>query len=191
NLGSKMILDATRKLIRGSRSGAREEEQRRVRACIDRLAEIDRRILDTAYVHDSLLLVKVQSALSSHLESPTPTLEPPTSSLEPPGSAASTVGKEVLQKLVALPDLSGLPIIATVSEDVDLRDRENYIWGIFTRFDCERDIVFTEQKLVGISPVYKGIMGIDATWKPGYPRPLRMSEEVRKRVDERWEAYWK
>jgi 4-hydroxy-3-polyprenylbenzoate decarboxylase len=46
--------------------------------------------------------------------------------------------------------------------------------------------VFTEQKLIGISPVYRGIMGIDATWKEGYPNPLVMTEEVVKRVDERW-----
>lgn len=191
NLGSKMILDATRKLVRDSRSGAKVEEQQRMRACIDRLAEIDRRILDTAYVHDSLLLVKVQSLLGSHLEPQTPNLEAPTPNLEPARSTEFTMGREVLQKLVALPDLAGIPVIAAVSEDVDLRDRENYIWGVFTRFDCERDIVFTEQKLVGISPVYKGIMGIDATWKPGYPRPLRMTEEVKRRVDERWEAYWR
>ncbi len=58
----------------------------------------------------------------------------------------------------------------------DLDDRENYIWGVFTRFDCERDLIFTEQQLIGISPVYKGVMGIDATWKPGYPKPLAMTE---------------
>jgi len=34
-------------------------------------------------------------------------------------------------------------------------------------------------------------MGIDATWKQGYPEPLAMTEEVRRRVDERWESYWR
>jgi 4-hydroxy-3-polyprenylbenzoate decarboxylase len=82
-------------------------------------------------------------------------------------------------------------MVAAVSEDVDIHERESYIWGVFTRFDCERDVVFTEQKLVGISPVYKGILGIDATWKTGYPKPLRMTEEVKRRVEERWGEYWK
>ncbi len=182
NLGSKMILDATRKPVRGSRLGVRDHETQQMKLRIDRLKEIDRRILDVAFVHDSLLLVQVQSALSDQFTPQTPTVESPT---------VSTPGKEILQELVALPDLAGIPIIAAVSEDVDLRDRENYIWGIFTRFDCERDIVFTEQKLVGISPVYKGIMGIDATWKPGYPKPLRMTEEIKKRVEERWGEYWR
>jgi 4-hydroxy-3-polyprenylbenzoate decarboxylase len=182
NLGSKMILDATRKPVRGSRFVVGEEEQQQMKSRIDRLKMIDRRILDVAHVHDSLLLVKVQSALSTSREPLTPDPEPAT---------ASTFGKEVLQKLVALPDLAGIPLIAAVSEDVNIRDKESYIWGVFTRFDCERDVIFTEQRLHGISPIYKGIMGIDATWKPGYPKPLRMTDEVKKKVDERWESYWK
>jgi 4-hydroxy-3-polyprenylbenzoate decarboxylase len=51
--------------------------------------------------------------------------------------------------------------------------------------------VFSEQKLVGISPVYTGILGIDATWKEGYPKPLVMRDDIRKRVEEKWESYWK
>ena len=54
-----------------------------------------------------------------------------------------------------------------------------------------RDIIFTEQKLMGISPIYKGTMGIDATWKEGYPKPLVMTDSIRKRVEERWDSYWR
>ena len=32
-------------------------------------------------------------------------------------------------------------------------------------------------------------MGIDATWKQGYPEPLVMPDDVVKRVDERWGEY--
>ncbi|MBX2991242.1 MAG: menaquinone biosynthesis decarboxylase [Bacteroidetes bacterium] len=123
---------------------------------------LDRRIVDANFVHDALLLVKV-----------------------------SGEGRSVVEKLVVQSDLAGIKVIAAVSEDVDIHDKENYIWGVFTRFDCERDVIFTEQKLHGISPIYKGVMGIDATWKPGYPNPLRMTDEVKKRVEERWDAYWK
>ncbi len=63
--------------------------------------------------------------------------------------------------------------------------------GCLTRFDCERDVIFTQQKLVGISPIYKGTMGIDATWKDGYPEPLAMDEKIVKLVDDRWDSYWK
>ncbi len=181
NLGSKMIIDATRKPVRGSRFEVREETRQQMMSRIDSLKEIDGRILDAAYVHDALLIVKVQSALGSSLEPRSPSPEP---------APASTPGKEILRKLIALPALASVPIIAAVSEDVDIHDRENSIWGIFTRFDCERDVLFTEQKLVGISPVYKGVMGLDATWKPGYPKPLRMTDEVKKKVEDRWEEYW-
>jgi 4-hydroxy-3-polyprenylbenzoate decarboxylase len=99
-------------------------------------------------------------------------------------------GMIVLKKLLRRKDLAPIAIIAMVSEDVDIRDRENTIWGIFTRFDCERDVLFTAQELIGATAVYGGIMGIDATWKRGYPDPLRMNDDVRQRVDEQWERIW-
>jgi len=99
-------------------------------------------------------------------------------------------GKRIIDKLVQRKELRHLKIIAAVSEDVDIRDRENYLWGVFTRFDCERDILFTEQKLIGISPVYKGVMGIDATWKKGYPEALVMDEKIVRSVDRRWNEFW-
>jgi menaquinone biosynthesis decarboxylase len=162
NLGSRMIVDATRK----QRPMEKQEGlpvllTRGIEGLLQELKSIDQRIIDLRFVHDSLLLVKVEGG-----------------------------GMEVLKKLVARDQLKGVRTIAAVSEDVNLDDRENYIWGVFTRFDCERDLIFTEQRLVGISPVYKGVMGIDATWKPGYPKPLAMTEAIKRRVDERWDAYW-
>ncbi len=157
NLGSKMVIDATRKKGERSREMAGADPDR-----VHHLRRIDPRIVDINLVHDILLLVKVRSH-----------------------------GREIVEKLVQHTEVSGLKIVAAVSEDVDIMDRENYIWGMFTRFDCARDLVFTEQRLVGISPVYRGIMGIDATWKDGYPNPLVMTDEVVKRVEERWEGYWR
>ncbi len=159
NLGSKMIIDATKKQSPGA--GPRGKAAALVPEASS-LRSIDRRIVDARLVHDTMLLVKVGEG-----------------------------GAEVIHTLVARPELQGLSIIAAVSEDVDLNNKEQYIWGIFTRFDCERDVIFTDQRLIGISPVYNGVMGIDATWKKGYPEPLAMTEDVRRRVDERWESYWR
>jgi len=151
-LGSKMIIDATRKPNRaGTRPGRK----------IANIKGIDRRIVDTSLIEDSLLIVKVWEG-----------------------------GRAVMEKLIKRRELQNLKIIAVVSEDVDITNQESYIWGIFTRFDCERDVVFTEQQLLGISPLYKGVMGIDATWKKGYPLPLTMDRKVVKKVEERWEKYW-
>ena len=169
NLGSKMIIDATRK--NGRQVNPRNEK---LTSHISHLTSLDRRILDANLVDDVLLLVKVDAPISS---SHTPSLQ-------------NSIGKEIVQKLVSTFELSTLRLIAAVSPDVDIHDKESYIWGVFTRFDCERDVLFTESKLVGISPVYKGVMGIDATWKPGYPEPLVMTDEIVKRVDEKWGRIW-
>lgn len=155
-LGSKMILDATKK-DRQSRPAIRNAKRKH-----PLMRDLDSRIIESALIEETLLIVKVKRN-----------------------------GRSVIEKLVMKKQLEDVKIVAAVSEDVDLRNQESYIWGIFTRFDCERDLVFTEQRLIGISPIYKGIMGIDATWKKGYPEPLVMDEKIVKLVDRRWNEYWK
>lgn len=158
-LGSKMILDATRKDCESP--GDVSKVRRAERGRLGDIRAADRRIKDAHVVDNCILFLKVTDK-----------------------------GRAVVEKMVKRRDLQHLKIIAAVSEDVDIRNQENSIWGVFTRFDCERDVVFTEQQLIGISPIYKGVMGIDATWKAGYPEALRMPEEVVKRVDSRWNEYW-
>jgi 4-hydroxybenzoate decarboxylase subunit C len=155
NLGSKMILDATRK---ERRAPARRSPKRP----LPPLRGLDRRIVDQNILDDTMLVVTVRGD-----------------------------GRQVLKRLLGHPPLAHLPLVVTVSDDVDIRDRENTLWGIFTRFDCERDVLFADQKLIGISPVYGGAMGIDATWKRGYPAPLAMTADVEKKVEERWDLYWR
>ncbi len=158
NLGSKMILDATKK--RGiQKTGSQTDSKLEIDQLVKR---IDKRVVDSNLLEETLLVVKV-----------------------------SEKGREVVHALTKSSDLVGPKIIAAVSPDVDLYDQEQTIWGIFTRFDAERDIMFQEEKLVGINPLFGGKMGIDATWKKGYPSPLVMSDEIVKRVDERWDSYWK
>jgi 4-hydroxy-3-polyprenylbenzoate decarboxylase len=152
-LGSKMILDATRKQ-------RLPKEKKEIKINLKTLIASDRRIVDANFLDETLLVVKARGE-----------------------------GKSLLQQLLKKPTLKGIPIIAVVSEDVDIRDQENLIWGIFTRFDCECDVLFTHQELIGVSPVYKGSLGIDATWKRGYPAPLRMSDDIVKLVDRRWNEY--
>ncbi|HYR41916.1 MAG TPA: UbiD family decarboxylase [Terriglobia bacterium] len=97
--------------------------------------------------------------------------------------------RDVLQKLIKSP--LGVRFIVAVSPDVRLDDDENLQWGIFTRFDPARDMLFSEQIFIEARPVYRGTIGIDATWKQGYPQPLVMEESVIKLVDRRWAEYWK
>ena len=53
------------------------------------------------------------------------------------------------------------------------------------------DMLFERQEFVGARPVYGGCVGIDATWKEGYPAPLEMDEATVRLVDSRWNEYWK
>ena len=98
-------------------------------------------------------------------------------------------GRGVLEALVKHPAAASCKIICVVSSDVPLDAPELLLWGIFTRFDCARDVVFAGMMLAGARPQYKGPLGIDATWKPGYPEPLEMDPVVVKKVDERWKEY--
>ena len=97
--------------------------------------------------------------------------------------------REVLRSVIG--SAPKVRFVVAVSSDVDLDDDENLQWGIFTRFDPARDMVFSEQTFVGARPVYRGVIGIDATWKSGYPRPLEMDEAVVRLVDRRWQEYWR
>ena len=98
--------------------------------------------------------------------------------------------REVLDRLLKWEGLGPVRFIAAVSEDVKLDDRTDLIWGIFTRFDPARDMMFGEQRFVGAKPVYGGRIGIDATWKPGYPPVVEMPVETVKLVDGRWGEYF-
>jgi 4-hydroxy-3-polyprenylbenzoate decarboxylase len=97
-------------------------------------------------------------------------------------------GREVVERLVAAP-LGPVKIVAAVSPDVSLSDRDSLLWGIFTRFDCARDLVFTEVQHRGAWTTAHGVMGIDATFKPGYPAALEMDPDIVAKVDRRWHEY--
>ena len=155
NLGSKMVLDATRKV------GGEAPRQPQPTVSESQVKALHPRIRSVRLLEGALLAVQVDGE-----------------------------GREVVKTLVTASALSHVKLIAAVSPDVNLRDRESLLWGIFTRFDPARDIVFSSAALKDAWPVYRGCLGIDATFKPGYPEPLVMQPEIIKRVDTRWPQYW-
>jgi 4-hydroxy-3-polyprenylbenzoate decarboxylase len=153
NLGSKMVLDATRngKPVDPPPVMVEEAETKRLHP----------RIRASRCLEGCLLAVQVEGE-----------------------------GRSVVEELVKAPHLGSVKLIAAVSQDVDLHDRESLLCGIFTRFDPARDVVFTQAELKGSWPVYRGRLGIDATFKPGYPDPIEMDPAIIKLVDQRWHQYW-
>lgn len=191
NLGSKMLIDATRKPTQSASGGVYpvrmpNEAVMKTGTEVKNLRDVDSRIVDYRSYENALLVVKVKGAFSAaenaaiKMENDFP-------------APKETNGSEVIKKLIAIDFTKHLPdntkIIAAVSEDVDLESDMEVIWGIFTRFDAARDVFFTSSKLERSVVINEGIVGIDATWKPGYPNPCVMSEEIVDRVDRRWKEY--
>ncbi|MCP1676821.1 4-hydroxy-3-polyprenylbenzoate decarboxylase [Natronocella acetinitrilica] len=88
--------------------------------------------------------------------------------------------------------------VIVVDDDVNPRSWEDVIWAMTTRMDPQRDTVMIDNTPIDYldfaSPV-SGLgskMGLDATskWAGETTRewgtPIRMSDEIRQRVDERW-----
>lgn len=162
HLGSKMIIDATSPVEEDLAPEEQLEERPARFDSIPRLDQVDMRIMTWKLLRNCMLVVKVNSG-----------------------------GRDICEKLVKLGLPANVKIVAIVSMDVDLNDPEALLWGVFTRFDPARDITFAESELRGAWPHYRGPMGIDATFKEGYPDVLEMPEEVRQLVSRRWGEYFK
>ena len=95
-------------------------------------------------------------------------------------------GRRLVERLVRRPEYAGVKLVVAVSSDVPLDDDELLLWGIFTRFDCARDIVPAAVETRGAWLTCHGPLGIDATWKTGYPDPVGLPDEVVAGVDAWW-----
>jgi 4-hydroxy-3-polyprenylbenzoate decarboxylase len=88
--------------------------------------------------------------------------------------------------------------IVVVDEDVNVQDVREVAWKALNNIDPERDIEFVLGPVDSLDhasrlPNFGSKMGVDATRKwpeEGFTRPwpevIRMSEEVKRRVDELW-----
>ncbi len=167
NLGSKLILDFS------STEGIapRPLGPRRARPPLNRRPfnpDLLKRVLGRAFrgwasLEDSLLAVQVG----------------------PQGADAAPL----LQKVLRQVPLGRHKMVALLSPDIELADPVDLVWGLFTRFDAARDIQFTRSRLFRAWPFHEGVLGIDATWKKGYPEALRMPRPVVRKVDGRWKEY--
>ena len=95
-------------------------------------------------------------------------------------------GRAVVESLVRRPEYAQVGLLAAVSADVPLDDDEILLWGIFTRFDCARDLVPATTETRGAWTICRGPLGVDATWKPNYPEPVENLPEVVAAVNTWW-----
>jgi 4-hydroxybenzoate decarboxylase subunit C len=95
-------------------------------------------------------------------------------------------GRALIERLIQRREYAAIPMVVAVSPDVPLDDDELLLWGIFTRFDCARDIVPAAVETRGAWLTCRGPLGIDATWKAGYPDPVATPTETLALVDSWW-----
>jgi 4-hydroxy-3-polyprenylbenzoate decarboxylase len=95
-------------------------------------------------------------------------------------------GRRVVERLVRRPEYAAVKLLVAVSADVPLEDDELLLWGIFTRFDCARDVIPASTEARGAWTSCRGPLGIDATWKAGYPAAIENHPDVIARVASWW-----
>jgi 4-hydroxy-3-polyprenylbenzoate decarboxylase len=95
-------------------------------------------------------------------------------------------GRAVVEALVQRTEYAAVKLLVAVSGDFPLEDDDLLLWGIFTRFDCARDTVPARTESRGAWLQCQGPLGIDATWKAGYPEPVANLPEVITGVDGWW-----
>jgi 4-hydroxy-3-polyprenylbenzoate decarboxylase len=106
--------------------------------------------------------------------------------------------RKVMNGIWALGQAMFTKCIVVVDEDVNVQDIGDVVLKVFNNIDPERDIQFTMGPIDSLDhssrqPNYGSKMGVDATrkWKTeGFDRPwppeIRMSEAVKRRVDQLW-----
>lgn len=97
-----------------------------------------------------------------------------------------------------LPQFTYTKLIIVVDEDIDIRNWQDVMWALATRFDAARDLTVigdTPIDYLDFASVKPGLgakMGLDATRKIGpeteraWGEVLKMTPEVTRRVDEMW-----
>lgn len=106
--------------------------------------------------------------------------------------------RKVMNGIWSLPQAMFTKCILVVDEDADVRDLNAVAWRVLNNIDPERDIQFMMGPVDQLDhaarlPNFGSKMGVDGTrkWKSeGFTRPwpkeIRMSEEVRRRIDALW-----
>jgi len=107
--------------------------------------------------------------------------------------------RKVMHTIWGMGQLANTKTVIVVDEEVNVQDIDEVIWRVGNHIDPERDTQFTLGPVDVLDhasrlPAYGSKMGIDATKKwPGegftreWPEEIRMSDEVKRRVDGLWE----
>jgi 4-hydroxy-3-polyprenylbenzoate decarboxylase len=106
--------------------------------------------------------------------------------------------RKIMNGIWSLPQAMFTKCILVVDKDTNVRDLNEVAWRVLNNIDPERDIQFMLGPVDQLDhssrlPNFGSKMGIDGTrkWKSeGFDRPwpkeIKMSDEVRSRIDQLW-----
>lgn len=109
--------------------------------------------------------------------------------------------KKVINALWGLGQMASTKYIFIFDKDIDLRDSRTVVWKLLNNVDPKRDLLLFEGPLDALDhsapyPNFGGKMGIDATRKTieegmgrEWPDEIKMSEEIKEKVSNRWKEY--
>jgi len=109
--------------------------------------------------------------------------------------------KKVINALWGLGQMASTKYIFIFDKDIDLRDSSTVVWKLLNNVDPKRDLIIFEGPLDALDhcapyPNFGGKMGIDATRKTveegmgrKWPDEIKMSEEIKEIVSNRWKEY--
>lgn len=105
--------------------------------------------------------------------------------------------REIARELWKIDEDKKLKITFIVDEEINIHDQTELLWGIFTRFDPERDIFFDKRDLnYRVLPKFGERIAIDCTRKSpeeGHFKPwleiIKMDEKIKEKVTKRWKEF--
>jgi hypothetical protein len=94
-------------------------------------------------------------------------------------------------RVAAHPAFKDWPLVV-VSDEPERATRSvmNFLWTTFTRFEPGADIHAADRRIVRNHISYEPPVVIDARMKPWYPKEVQCSDEIGRRVTDRWHEYF-
>ena len=105
----------------------------------------------------------------------------------PAPEIGATAAREMIEKLLRRPEYAGVKLIVAVSSDIPLDGRRAAAVGHLHPLRLRaRRAARGEPSRAAPGSRCAGPLGIDATWKPGYPEPVAHTPELLAKVDAWW-----
>jgi 4-hydroxybenzoate decarboxylase subunit C len=107
------------------------------------------------------------------------------------GTRAYDVDHTAPARLAVHPAFKDWPLVV-VSDEPERATRSvmNFLWTTFTRFEPGADIHAADRRIARNHIAYEPPIVIDARMKPWYPQEVRCSDDIARRVTDRWHEYF-